>query len=199
MEVIICQIKSKTIRDHIRNNNCAIQPQNDYNFEHFIQVIKFEKENQPKTGLVNYVKLHGSAHWQHSEGRDILISGVNKKEKISNFNLLQAEYLLFEKICDVKDLQIVIVGYGFRDPHVNETILSAVENGARLYIVNTMPLDKFFNNNDMKFYGGGDGEEKKITVDKAVDRYFSCSLERFINSDYFKNLQNLIMSKKDAA
>ncbi len=165
--------------------NYCIQYPKDYNFENFIQVIKYQDDNKPILSQTNYIKLHGSANWCHSEGKEVLISGTKKTGKISSFNALQANFLLFEKLCEIQKLRIVIVGYGFKDNHVNKHILRAIDNGAQLAIIDSKTQTNYYNN-AQKF--------SKEKLKNSNTMYIPKNIVGLKDED-FKNLSNWLTQK----
>ncbi len=162
------------------NGNFCIQRQRDYNFENFQQVIKYSRENILKIGQTNYIKLHGSANWSHSEGKNVLISGVKKERKIHAYNVLRANFSLFEKLSEIPKLRIVIVGYGFKDTHVNNIISKAIENGAELAIIQPTKQKDFYDNTL-----NACSEKLKYSITK----YFNKPLKE-LNNEEFKELES---------
>jgi hypothetical protein len=85
-----------------------------------------------------YMKLHGSYGWISSTGDPNLIIGSDKQTQIRNEPLLKAYFGLFELLLvKHRNLKILIIGYSFRDPHINEVLLNAVTmNDSKLFIIN---------------------------------------------------------------
>lgn len=81
-------------------------------------------------------KLHGSVNWQHEvHGAPIMIIGGNKVQDINASPLLSAYQTEFEKTL-YSGCRMMAIGYGFRDPHINDTIIRAIlEAGAQLFII----------------------------------------------------------------
>jgi hypothetical protein len=94
------------------------------------------------TGHVNYVKLHGSFNWRTSEGNVMLLAGEGKREQLPGFPLLEHYLGLFERACSEPDSCLIVVGYAFGDPHINEAILDGVTKvGLRVRVINIEPPD----------------------------------------------------------
>jgi hypothetical protein len=84
----------------------------------------------------SYVKLHGSMHWRSSRNAAAMVLGVAKEEQIDKEPLLHYYFELFETAINRPNVVICIVGYGFRDAHINRRLARAVsEHGARLVVV----------------------------------------------------------------
>lgn len=195
-------VVTKSEKEH-SPKNYAVQAQNSYEFNDFIQHIEYDSQNIPKISSLNYLKLHGSAHWRNSEGA-VAITGVNKVDKISRFKELNASIEMFDKLIVIRDLKIVIVGYGFKDAHVNERILKAIDNGSRLYIINPMSFDRFASrDNTIEFnldkckscHAPLNILKKRNKLLAGIEQYFPVefSAEKFFNKDEgFKLLEKTI-------
>lgn len=84
----------------------------------------------------HYVKLHGSLNWRSCHGQNMMVIGGNKKEQIDREPLLKRYYEIFENVLSVGDRKLMVIGYGFRDEHINDTIINAIkEKGLKLYVL----------------------------------------------------------------
>jgi hypothetical protein len=89
----------------------------------------------PTDGKPNlyYVKLHGSMEWLDSKGRYRPVIGTQKTQIISDEPLLTWYLELFRTTLRRHNNQkLVVIGYGFGDAHVNETIAEAVQHSGIL-------------------------------------------------------------------
>lgn len=89
-----------------------------------------------------YLKLHGSYAWRAHDGSEIMVIGHSKTNIIENEPLLNWYFSLFKEILgeayeEKEKRNLVVIGYGFRDPHINEVIANAIQN-VRLYVVSPM-------------------------------------------------------------
>lgn len=165
--------------------NKLLQNSDAYPFDDFNSVVKYESSQHPKKGYINYIKLHGSANWKHSEGNNILITGADKGKELTKYKLLQAQQSLVEKIFDVGKLKIVIAGYSFGDEHVNKLIKSSIKtHNSEIYIISTDSLNNFKNNKKI---------DKEIL--ESVVKYYEEGLENFLNDhikqkDFLSELKN---------
>lgn len=92
-----------------------------------------------------YVKLHGSMDFQDNNGYAILITGENKLESISKYELIKYYHEIFEKILYKNICRIIIVGYGFNDLHINEKLIESLnKNNHELLIVSNQSLKNFY-------------------------------------------------------
>lgn len=85
-----------------------------------------------------YIKLHGSSNWQQQENQQIpmLIIGGNKSHQIGLFPVLNRYYQLFKERLFQSNVRLMIIGYGFRDTHINDILMKAVdEHGLRMFII----------------------------------------------------------------
>ena len=98
---------------------------------------------QPLDGQVHYVKLHGSLEWKDRKNEDRLVIGTRKTEAIRDEPLLNWYFEhLFPSVLDhVQNL--VVIGYGFRDEHINKQISHAIEKGLGIVMLTPDPPDKF--------------------------------------------------------
>lgn len=94
--------------------------------------------NQPvviREGIQAYVKLHGSSNWYESDGSRVLILGGSKQLAIGASSILRSYLNAFESALSVADSRLMVIGYGFRDKHVNEVLERAIAKGLRLFVI----------------------------------------------------------------
>lgn len=131
-----------------------------------------------------YIKLHGSQKWIAPDGRDTKILGINKREAINRIPLLKWYFELFEQILFRKNTRLVVIGYSFRDDHVNECIVKAVnEYGLSLYVISTEDPDKFSFRMRHKYPSGSalnEVDNKKLAIWNAIEGYFPYKLKRIL-------------------
>lgn len=88
-----------------------------------------------------YIKLHGSSNWR-SESGSLLVIGGNKASAIAQHSVLRWGWQRFEEYLSKPDTRLVVVGYGFRDRHINKAIVGAgASRNLQLYLVNPHGLD----------------------------------------------------------
>ena len=79
-------------------------------------------------------KLHGSSNWRDIEGGELLVVGGNKIRSIDSVPVLKWYAENFEE--DVQaGSRLFVVGYSFRDSHINETIITGVRTAALKFFV----------------------------------------------------------------
>jgi len=110
-------------------------------------VAKYKERFRTKgSGQFMYVKLHGSYGWSSQDGTDAMVIGYGKKGRIDKEPLLSWYLTIFKEVLHASDRNLVIIGYGFGDEHINEIIASAInERGLRLHVICPMEPDEFRN------------------------------------------------------
>ena len=88
-----------------------------------------------------YFKLHGSSNWRSGDGENLLIMGGNKPAAIGTSELLRWYWERFNHYLCAGDTKLMVAGYSFSDPHINEAILNAASHGLRLFIVDVKGTD----------------------------------------------------------
>jgi len=79
--------------------------------------------------LQPFIKLHGSSNWRKSAGGPLLVMGDNKKSVISNEPIFLWGNNTFMDFLSRPDTRLLVIGYSFRDSHVNELICEATKGG----------------------------------------------------------------------
>ena len=83
-----------------------------------------------------YFKLHGSSNWQETHGAPMLIMGGNKMREIGASPVLARYHQIFEEYLSRPDARLMAIGYGFRDSHINDVIMRAVnDRGMRMFVI----------------------------------------------------------------
>jgi hypothetical protein len=82
-----------------------------------------------------YFKLHGSSNWRVLNGSSLLVLGQNKGADIDNVALLDWYRGQFREVLSQPNAHLMIIGYSFRDPHINEIIYHGTSNWAKLFII----------------------------------------------------------------
>lgn len=89
-----------------------------------------------------YYKLHGSSNWRTAEGGRLLVAGGNKIRTIRSLEILRLYLAEFERRIGEPDTKLMIIGYGFRDHHINDAIKAAGGRGSfGLYVIDTKGID----------------------------------------------------------
>jgi len=93
-----------------------------------------------------YVKLHGSQDYKDEDGNPIMITGLNKKDRVSKYDLIHYYSEKFNEILTKKSCKIIIIGYGFNDNHINKVIVNSLCQGDNhFYIIDKKSLNCFLN------------------------------------------------------
>ena len=89
-------------------------------------------------GDLLYMKLHGSFGWMSPGGKKPFVMGHNKSEQIQKEPLLQYYMDAFEHVIAQGDRKLLIIGYGFRDKHINKVLADGVySHNLKLLIITT--------------------------------------------------------------
>lgn len=138
-------------------------------------MAKAKKTIEGFAGLV-YIKLHGSYGWLSSAGGSRMVIGKNKIEDIQQEPILKWYFELFNTTLLEKDKRLLIIGYGFRDEHINRVLLQAIgEAGLRIFIINPTEPEQF----KKSFEQINDG----LALWNAIDGYFPYSFRSIFPPD----------------
>jgi hypothetical protein len=87
-------------------------------------------------------KLHGSYSWfAEPKGERLLVIGGNKTGSIKAFQVLKRYQEEFQNMLLFPDTHLMVIGYSFGDPHINNTIQAAANKGLRLFIIDALGVD----------------------------------------------------------
>lgn len=148
--------------------------------------LEILKKEIKSLGNLYYIKLHGSYDWR-DKGKKVMVIGTSKKDHIRSIPILSWYYELFQDVLNMPNRRMLIIGYGFRDTHINELLAKAtVDKNLRIYIIS--PYDpEYFRKNIVKINQGWSDK-----VWKAVDGYYPYTLADIIphgsESQYLKNM-----------
>jgi hypothetical protein len=73
-------------------------------------------------------KLHGSSNWRDEAGGQLFVIGGNKARTIDAQEVLKWGFGQFSEDLSQGSSRLVVIGYSFRDDHVNQAIISAVRS-----------------------------------------------------------------------
>ena len=91
-----------------------------------------------------YVKLHGSFGWTGKNGSRVMVIGLTKSKLIREEPLLRWDFDLFKQVLTVPRRRLVVVGYSFRDKHINQVIADGIrKQKLKLYVVCPMTQQQF--------------------------------------------------------
>jgi hypothetical protein len=109
----------------------------------------------------------------------MMVIGKDKADQISREPLLAWYMNIFKQVLSQKDRRLLVIGYGFRDKHINEIISKAVKNhGLKLYVISPEGPRKFVK--EVKGHPSG----KEIL--KGLSGYFPYKLLEALDGDQFR-------------
>jgi len=89
------------------------------------------------SGRFNVIKLHGSMNWREPSGQATMVIGTGKSQLINASPLLSWYWEIFRRVLNSGNVTLLVVGYGFRDPHVNDALSQAAQSaGLRVFVWN---------------------------------------------------------------
>ena len=112
------------------------------------------KDNKLSSRMLYYIKLHGSYGWLSSDGINRYVIGKDKEVELYHEPLLSYYFDLFKKILSMPDRKLFIIGYSFRDNHINNIIADAATNsGLKIYVISPSAPPAFINDLRNAEYG----------------------------------------------
>jgi hypothetical protein len=82
------------------------------------------------------IKLHGSSNWREASGGPLMIIGGEKLRAIGSSSILARYFEYFSNSLCGEPSKLCVIGYGFRDNHVNEVLLEAVNRqGMKFFLI----------------------------------------------------------------
>jgi len=168
--------------------------------DHKIKIGKDINSEEVKTKCRNpetfyYIKLHGSQNWFADDETGRMIIGRAKKQKIIAEPLLRAYFDVFNEVLNIGNVQLVILGYGFGDEHINESIYNAIRKSSlRIHIVTPVAHDMFCEILSIKTKDMIRREPVSPIIWNAVAGYYQCTLKQMFPADrsesiYYKNFK----------
>jgi len=139
---------------------------------------EYKSKYLPSNGDYCFIKLHGSLGWLSHDGHNQLILGTNKVNDIAKEPLLKWYFEIFKEAISQKGVKLFILGYSFRDQHINEIILNAIiEYNLKIYIISPEDPETCKNRLEGKKNPGEIYEVlKTIKIWEAVHGYFPYKL-----------------------
>lgn len=106
-------------------------------------------------GRLNYVKLHGSSTWRTQSGSSELVIGGDKTTLIDRSPLLSWYRDIFRGVCFDGAVRMVVIGYGFRDQHINDILAEGIaKHGLCIYVVGRGSSSSFQSTIDQRLLPG---------------------------------------------
>jgi len=117
-----------------------------------------------------YIKLHGSQDWLSSKGNNVMVLGGGKKDQIKKEPLLAHYFETFTEVVFERNRKILVIGYGFRDDHINEILSKAVEAfDLEIFVISPQNQDEFFNHLKKKKHG--------TLLERGISGYYPTTLK----------------------
>lgn len=82
-----------------------------------------------------FFKLHGSSNWRDPNGGPMLVMGGAKAAEIGQHTILRWYAEKFEEYLSRGGTRLMVIGYGFRDAHINALIEGAINSGLKMFII----------------------------------------------------------------
>jgi hypothetical protein len=86
-------------------------------------------------------KLHGSSNWRTADAKEMLILGGGKKEAIARYPVLNWYFEEFSRRLFEPRARLMVIGYSFRDQHINQVLQAAIAQGLRLFVIDSNGSD----------------------------------------------------------
>ena len=103
---------------------------------------------------IHYVKLHGSFGWMSSKGTNSYVIGKEKEQQVADEPLLSWYFELFKKALSKPNRKLFLIGYGFRDQHINEVFVDSIKKyGLRWFVISPSDQSEFISNLKSVEYG----------------------------------------------
>ena len=168
------------VREHRRTFNGVAQYQGDTTPIAFgAEVDETARADAEIGNRLHYVKLHGSMNWRSQVKGDVMVIGSTKTELIRDEQLLRYYLLLFARVLRETRL-LCVIGYSFRDEHINEAIAEGIrEHGLRLCVLNPQDYGTF---QDAVWVAARD---QATTITNGIVGYFPHSVdEMFVKENH---------------
>jgi len=153
--------------------------------ENFIN--EFQQKHMNSAGDLFYIKLHGSSGWFSADGSNRMILGNNKLFDIMKEPLLKWYLNIFEQVLNQGDVRLFVIGYGFRDSHINQYVVKAIkEHGLKIFVISPNDPEDLKNRLIGKPNSPGQIWEQNqdgLTIWNALVNYYPYSLKEIFPSD----------------
>jgi SIR2-like protein len=118
-------------------------------------------------------KLHGSSNWRAAEGSEVMILGGGKSESIARFPVLHWYSEVFRDCTAQPDARVMVIGYGFRDDHINTILERAIGRGLKVFIIG--PDGAYAGDSSNLIPRGGIGYRPTNTQQKLMEALIGAS------------------------
>jgi hypothetical protein len=147
---------------------------------------KNNEENISSYGRFQYIKLHGSWNWRTSDGKSAMAIGHAKSSLLAREPLFRWYQDTFKLVVSQSACRLLVIGYGFRDRHINDAIADGIEkHSLKLFIVNPESPEAF--RNMLITHALGNEERKKLfgllIWENGLAGYFQATLSQLCPRD----------------
>lgn len=112
-----------------------------------------------------------------------MVIGKNKEEDIEREPLLKCYFELFQNVIKEGNKRLVIIGYGFKDQHINKILVDGVKNyGLKIYVISTASPESFREN----FERGG--HYYALPIMEGLCGYFPYSMREIFPADQSRSV-----------
>lgn len=92
-----------------------------------------------------YIKLHGSYGWRSADGTNAMVVGGEKEERIAKEPLLTWYLHLFREVLKGPECNLLVIGYGFQDSHINRVLSDSINNdGLKVSVISPVSPNDFY-------------------------------------------------------
>ena len=96
-----------------------------------------EGELQVASATQPIYKLHGSSNWFADGGTRAVIIGGEKARQIQRNRVLSRYFEVFESELTA-GARLMVIGYGFRDDHINRLLIRAGDHGMKMFVIDPL-------------------------------------------------------------
>lgn len=162
------------------------------------ELEEFKSKHLPSVGSFYYVKLHGSHGWLSYTGKAQMIIGKNKTEDIEQEPILKWYFELFKEALNRTDVKLFVIGYSFRDQHVNDLIVKAIEEfKLKIYVISPENPETLRDRLEDKIPNGGyEVNSHNMKIWGAIHGYFPYSLADIFPNDQFQTVTQVAKDLK---
>jgi hypothetical protein len=170
--------------------------------EETIQTYLRERDSKPSAqGRLQYIKLHGSWNWRRDDGNSTMAIGHTKSTLLKEEPLFKWYHDIFEAALSKNSQRLLVIGYGFRDSHINEVILKSIDNSnLQLFVVDPRAPEDF-RAMLMNSHAGGISYPYSVSGmriwSKGLAGYFQATLSQLFPKDTFDDESTLAIQIRE--
>ncbi len=165
----------------------------------------FKDKRLSSVGDSCYIKLHGSQGWESVHGKKQMVIGTNKFSDIQKEPLLSWYFDIFRQSIMRPGIELFVVGYSFRDKHVNDLLLEAInEHDLKIYIISPEDPSKFRDRMEGRpeqrhVVWQEQADTSNFKIWQAVNGYFPYLLKDIFPEDHsethiYRDIKDIILS-----